>query len=86
VNVLVRSIAVAGVFVAMSGPVFAQQPTASDCSKWIARINDEAGMRLDDASYDAKVKAERIAQLCKDGKTAEAEKMAKEVMASLGLK
>ena len=85
-NVLVRSIAVAAVLAAISGPVSAQQPTAADCTKWVDRINVEAGQRLDDAGYDAKLKAERIVQLCKDGKMADAEKMAKEVMANLGLK
>ena len=50
----------------------AQQPTAtSDCDRWIATIHAEA----DD-----------IAQMCKDGKMAEAQKTAIDMMALLGIK
>ncbi len=42
-------------------------------------------IRLDEGDA-AKAKAEQITQLCKDGKMADAEKLAKETMASLGLK
>lgn len=52
----------------------------------MSRISDEAGNRLDEASYAAKMKAGEIAKMCQEGKTAEAEKAAKETMAKLGMK
>ncbi len=67
------------------GPTLAQQPTASDCEKWVNMINAEAGRRFDSASYDARQKAPQIAEMCKQGKLAEAEKAAKETLASIGV-
>jgi hypothetical protein len=81
-----RSLVAAAILVALSGPVGAQQPAADDCTKMLARIMAEAEYRLDDASHAAKLKAQQIAQLCKSGQVAEAEKLAKETMATLGLK
>lgn len=77
--------AVAFAFAAAATPALAQQSPA-DCAKMVDRINDEAGNRFDDASNNAKAKVEEVAKLCKDGKTAEAQKIAKELMAALGLK
>jgi len=69
----------------LSAPGLAQQST-SDCDKWLAKINTEAGIRADEASHAARMKVEEIAKMCKDGKTAEAEQAAKETMATLGIK
>ena len=66
-------------------PAIAQQPM-SDCDKWVAKINVEVGTRADDASNNARTKVDEITKLCKDGKTADAEKIAKETMATLGIK
>jgi hypothetical protein len=63
----------------------AQQPM-SDCEKWVAKINVEVGTRADDASNNARVKVDEITKMCKEGKTADAEKIAKETMATLGIK
>ena len=81
-----RSLVAAAVIVALSSPVLAQQPSTDDCNKMLARIMAEADYRLDDASHAAKQKATQIADLCKKGQTAEAEKLAKETLASLGIK
>ena len=69
----------------LSAPATAQQ-AMSDCDKWVARINTEVGTRADEASHAARMKVDQIAKMCKDGKTAEAEKAAKETMAALGIK
>jgi len=66
-------------------PAIAQQPM-SDCDKWVAKINVEVGTRADDASNNARTKVDEITKLCKDGKTADAEKIAKDTMATLGIK
>jgi len=69
----------------LSAPGLAQQ-SMSDCDKWVARINAEVGVRADEASHAARMKVEEITKMCKDGKTAEAEKAAKDTMATLGIK
>lgn len=69
----------------LSAPATAQQ-AMSDCDKWVARINAEVGPRADEASHAARMKVDQIAKMCKDGRTAEAEKAAKETMATLGIK
>jgi hypothetical protein len=69
----------------LSASAMAQQPM-SDCEKWVAKINAEVGTRADDASNNARVKVDEITKMCKDGKTADAEKVAKETMATLGIK
>lgn len=63
-----------------------QTPMASDCDKWVARINSEAGVRVDEAGYNARVKADEIARMCKEGKMDEAQKTATETMTNLGIK
>jgi hypothetical protein len=68
-----------------AAPATAQQ-SMSDCDKWVARINSEVGTRVDEASHAARMKVDQIAKMCKDGKTVEAEKAAKETMATLGIK
>jgi hypothetical protein len=69
----------------LSAPVMAQQPM-SDCEKWVAKINVEVGTRADEASNNARAKVDEIAKMCKDGRTADAEKIAKDTMATLGIK
>jgi hypothetical protein len=65
----------------------AQQSTMrSDCDKWIAAINAEAGDRVDDAGWTARQKVEDIARMCQEGKMAEARKTAMDMMALLGIK
>jgi len=66
-------------------PAIAQQPM-SDCDKWVAKINVEVGTRADEASNNARTKVDEITKLCKDGKTADAEKIARDTMATLGIK
>jgi len=69
----------------LAAPAMAQQPMG-DCDAWVGKINSEVGIRVDDASHNARLKVTEIAQLCKEGKTAEAEQAAKEAMATLGIK
>ncbi len=69
----------------LSVPGLAQQ-SMSDCDKWVAKINAEVGIRADEASHAARMKVDEITKMCKDGKTAEAEKVAKDTMATLGIK
>ena len=69
----------------LAAPVLAQQ-SMSDCDKWVAKINAEVGVRADEASHAARMKVEEITKMCKDGKTAEVEKVAKDTMATLGIK
>ncbi len=71
----------------LSAAAMAQQSTMmSDCDKWIAKIDAEAGARVDDASYTARQKLADIARMCKEGKMAEAQKTAMDMMALLGIK
>jgi len=69
----------------LSAPGLAQQ-SMSDCDKWVAKINAEVGIRADEASHAARMKVDEITKMCKDGKTAEAEKVAKDTMVTLGIK
>src|SRR5436190_21563861 len=64
----------------VTGPALAFQ-----CPKLVAKVHDEAYSRFDDASYDARAKADEAEALHKAGKHAEAEKAAKEGLARLGL-
>jgi hypothetical protein len=61
-------------------------PMTSDCDKWIARINGEAGVRVDEAGHNARMKVDEIAKMCKEGRMADAQKAATETMANLGIK
>ncbi|PYO05172.1 MAG: hypothetical protein DMD75_29035 [Candidatus Rokuibacteriota bacterium] len=71
----------------LSAAATAQQaPMMSDCDKWIATINGEVGVRVDEAGHNARMKVDEIAKMCKEGKTAEAEKIAMDTMANLGIK
>lgn len=63
----------------LAGPALAFQ-----CPKLIAAIHAEADNRLDDAGYDARMKADKAEALHKEGKHEEAEKAAKEGLARLG--
>jgi len=63
------------------GPALAFQ-----CPKLISKIHEEADSRVDDASYDARMKADEAEALHKAGKHAEAEKAAKEGLARIGVK
>ena len=67
------------------GPALAQQPM-SECDKWVGAINTATALRFDPASSQAKVQVLEIANMCKQGKMADAEKAAKETMAGLGIK
>ena len=64
----------------VTGPALAFQ-----CPKLINKIHEEADSRVDDASYDARMKADEAEALHRAGKHAEAEKAAKEGLARLGL-
>jgi hypothetical protein len=66
--------------VGLTGPALAFQ-----CPKLISKIHDEADSRFDDASYDARRKADEAEALHKAGKHAEAEKAAKEGLARIGV-
>ena len=71
----------------LSMAAMAQQPTKmSDCDQWIAKIHAEADDRVDEAGWTARQKADDIVQMCKDGKMAEAQKTASDMMTLLGIK
>ncbi|PYM20073.1 MAG: hypothetical protein DMD81_02690 [Candidatus Rokuibacteriota bacterium] len=70
-------IAVATLFTA--GPALAFQ-----CPKLVNEIRDKVGNRMDNTANDAKAKADEAEKLHKDGKHAEAEKLAKDTLAALG--
>jgi len=71
----------------LSAAATAQQaPMMSDCDKWIAKLNSEAGVRVDEAGHNGRMKVDAIAKMCKEGKTTEAEKIAMDTMANLGIK
>jgi uncharacterized protein YbjT (DUF2867 family) len=79
---LVLTLAGIGTFV-----VFAAGPAlAFQCPKLVGQINAEAGRRFDNASYNAKMKAAEATKLHSEGKHADSEKVAKEALASLGVK
>ena len=71
----------------LSAAAMAQQSTPmSDCDQWVAKIHAEADDRVDEASWTARQKADDIAQMCKEGKMAEAQKTASDMMTLLGIK
>ena len=79
---LVLTFAAIGTFV-----VFAAGPAlGSQCPKLVAQINDEAGRRFDNASYDAKMKAAEAQKLHSEGKHADSVKAAEQGLNLLGLK
>lgn len=79
---LVLTLAGIGVFV-----VFAAGPAlAFQCPKLIGQINDSAGNRFDNASYDAKMKGAEASKLHSEGKHADSVKAAKEGLDKLGVK
>jgi len=70
-----------------SATAMAQQPKAmTDCDQWIAKIHAEADDRVDEAGWTARQKADDIAQMCKEGKMADAQKTASDMMTLLGIK
>ena len=70
-----------------SAAAMAQQaPKQSDCDQWIAQINAEAGIRVDEAAWRARQNADDIYKMCKDGRMAEAQRIATDTMALLGIK
>lgn len=75
------TIAAVAAALAIAGPAQAFQ-----CPKLIAAINDETGNRFDAAAAEAKVKVADVQKLHADGKHAESEKLAKELLESLGKK
>ena len=70
----------------LSAGAIAQQAPASDRDRWIERINAEAGVRVDEAGWKARQNIDDIARMCKEGKTAEAQKVAIDTMAMLGIR
>lgn len=62
---------------------FTGQALASQCPKLIAQINAAVGNRYDAAAADAKDKAQMAMQLHSQGKHAESEKLAKEILEKL---
>jgi hypothetical protein len=71
---------------AVAGPLWAGPALAFQCPKLIAAINSEAGKRLDEASYTARMKAAQAQRLHEEGKHADSEKLAKEGLELLGVK
>ena len=69
-----------------AGAMAQQAPMAGDCDKWIERINAEAGVRVDEAGWKARQNVDDIARMCKEGKTSEAQKIATDTMAMLGIR
>ena len=70
----------------LSAAAMAQQaPMVSDCDKWIAKINAEAGIRVDEAGWKARQDVDEIYKMCKAGKMAEAQKTATGTMTMLGI-
>jgi hypothetical protein len=64
----------------VAGPALAFQ-----CPKLVKKIEDEAGMRLDQAAADARAKAAQASELHAQGKHAEAEAAAKEGLKTPGI-
>jgi hypothetical protein len=71
--------------IGFSSLVFAGPAMAFQCPKLIKQINDNAGNRFDNASYEAKMKAADAQKLHSEGKHAESEAAAKEGLGKLGL-
>lgn len=63
-----------------------QPPLPSDCEKWIAQIKSEAGIRVDDAGWQALQNVDQIYKLCRDGRMADAQKTAADTLVMLGIK
>ena len=72
---------VALIALTLSSPAFAFQ-----CPKLVKQLNDETARRFDAAAANAKVKAAEANALHAAGKHAESEKVAKDALASLGIK
>jgi hypothetical protein len=70
---------------AVSSLVFVSPALAFQCPKLITQINNAAGNRFDNASYEAKQKAAEAQKLHAEGKHAESEAAAKAGLARLGL-
>jgi hypothetical protein len=81
---MMRRFAFVITMVAAGAVLTAGSAGAFQCPKLVAQINNEAGNRLDAASYDAKQLGAEAAKLHAEGKHAEAEKAAKEGLAKLG--
>ena len=70
-----------------SAAAMAQQaPMTSDCDQWIAKINAEAGVRADEAAWRARQNVDDIYKMCREGRMAEAQRIAADTMAMLGIK
>ncbi len=67
------------------GVLWAGSALAFQCPKLVAKINNEAQKRFDNASYEAKMKGAEATKLHAAGKHAEAEKVAKEGLQKLGM-
>ena len=71
------------VLIAVTVLVVAGQALAFQCPKLAAQINAAAGQRYDATAADAKDKVQMVMQLHSQGKHAESEKLAKEVVEKL---
>jgi hypothetical protein len=71
------------VLLAVSVLLFTGQALAFQCPKLAAQINAAVAQRYDPAASDAKVQVDKVMQLHKEGKHADAEKLAKEVLDKL---
>jgi hypothetical protein len=71
------------VLVAVVVLLFAGQALAFQCPKLAGQINAAVAQRYDAAASDAKVQVDKVMQLHKEGKHADAEKLAKEVLDKL---
>lgn len=78
-------LSVMAVVAGISAVLWAGAALANQCPTLVKKISDEAGRRLDNASYDARQAVPVIMKLHTDGKHDEAEKLAKEHMAKLGI-
>ena len=73
------------IFVAVVVLFFAGQALAFQCPKLAAQIDQATALRFDPTAADAKVQKEFVMQLHNQGKHAEAEQLAKEVLGKLGV-
>jgi len=78
---LVLTAIAALIALSFSTPAFAFQ-----CPKLVKQLNDETARRFDAAASNAKIAAKEADALHAAGKHAEAEKKAKDALASLGIK
>jgi hypothetical protein len=79
-RLIVLSAVLGSSVVLVAGPALASQ-----CPKLAAAIRSEAFKRFDGGAAEARVKVAEVETLHKDGKHAESEKLAHELMQKLGM-